>query len=131
MNAGVIHVEKLRRHGSLNIAVTEKERKAGQELADKWAPPAEDMYPYATVSLDVPSTWTTGSGGSPQAEITPEHIRQLAANCEQTGREHQQGKRAPEQYTCHGKPHRTKVKGSSVNASHVMEDIHEYVESLP
>ena len=79
------------------------------------------------ITLEGPNS---GSGGHPQVEITSEHFRRLVASCEQTGREHQQGKRVKE-YSYHGRTCQTMEKGSTVNASHAMEDIFEYVESLP
>ena len=131
MQAGLHYMASLQRHGSLRVAVTEEDRQAGQDQADTWSPPRADMRPHATVTLGEPSAWLSGSGEYPQVEITSDHIRQLVADSEKAVREHQQGKRAPEQYTYHGKTYRTTVKGSSVNASYAMEDIHDYVSHCP
>ena len=120
---------QLQRHGDLHVAVTEEDRQAGQIQADRWEPPHDEMHPHAMVTIGDP-TWPSERDECPQVAVTPADINRLIKESEKKAREHQQGS-VPAQYTYHDKTYRNKRKGSGINASYSLEDIEEYLESLP
>ena len=121
----------LQRHGDIQVATTEEQRQANQDRVDQWAPPLNEVRPRATIPVNYTNTGSRGRDEYPQVEVTTDDIRQLIESCDKKAQEHRQGSELPEPYSYHGKTYRNKVKGSKVNASYSVEEIQEYVETLP